>query len=113
SAVLLVYRLRQAALERDVAFARAKSEATEDLARVLLAVRDLSNTPLQTIAFASQTALQRHPELGPVVDRIDRSLARLRDLDRKLRSLEHAVKWTRREVSFDAEALGTEPRDQP
>jgi hypothetical protein len=71
--ILLGYRLRQARLERRIVLERAQLEATERLATVLLAVRDLSNTPLQTIAIAAELARSRHPDLAPLMARIDRS----------------------------------------
>jgi hypothetical protein len=106
SVILLAYRLRQSVLERGIAFARARNEATEELAKVMLAVRDLSNTPLQTIAFAAETARTLHPDLAPVIDRIDRSLGKLRALDRRLRAHEHTVRWTPREESFNQLPVG-------
>jgi hypothetical protein len=104
SAILLGYRLKQALLERKMLVERVRLEATARLANVLLAVRDLSNTPLQTIALAADLARTRHPDLAPIMDRIDRSIARMRDLDQTLRQHEHAVKWSD-EASLDAKEL--------
>lgn len=102
AAGLLWYRLRRTELELEIAVARAKLASTEHLARVLLAVRDLANTPLQTIALAAETVRELHPDLDPVMDRVARSLGKLRALDRKLRGFDEAVKWTRRDESLDA-----------
>jgi hypothetical protein len=85
AAILFRYRMKRTALERDVAVARAKVEASEQFTRRLMAIRDLANTPLQTIAFAAETARQRHPDLAPLLDRITRALSRLRAVDRQLR----------------------------
>jgi hypothetical protein len=104
STILLGYRLKQAMLERRIVVERVRLEATERLAIVLLAVRDLSNTPLQTIALAADVARTRHPDLAPFMDRIDRSIARMRDLDQTLRQHEHVVKWSE-EASLDAVEL--------
>jgi hypothetical protein len=110
SMFLLVYRVRRHALERDIARAHAQVEVTGQLAVVLLAVRDLANTPLQTIAFAAAAARERHSDLGPLMDRVDRSLAKLRLLDRRLRVHDSAVRWTRREESLDAGRVALGPK---
>jgi hypothetical protein len=101
SAVLLAHRLRRLALEREVARAHAEVATAQKFARVVLAVRDLSNTPLQTIAFAAAMARTRHPDLEPILDLVDRSLARLRELDGRLQERERAVEWSSGEGSFD------------
>src|SRR5262249_53691387 len=46
---LYLYRERAMRIERDWARAQAESRALDRLARIGLAVRDLSNTPLQTL----------------------------------------------------------------
>ena len=85
SAILLVHRLRRLALERDIARTKAELDATHRAARFVLAVRDLSNTPLQTIALEMAYAKERHPDLERSMRSIERSLARLRELDELLR----------------------------
>lgn len=107
--ILLWYRLKRTALELDIALTRAKLSSAEHLAKVLLAVRDLANTPLQTIAFAAETVRERHPDVGPVIDRVERSLDKLRAVDRQLRGFDVAVRWTEREESLDALALTSRP----
>jgi hypothetical protein len=100
--VLLAYRLKTLALEREIARAHAEVTTTHALMKVLLAVRDLANSPLQTIAFAAMTTRQRHPDLEPVMRLVDRALDRLRELDERLRQHEGAVDWSRTDESFDA-----------
>jgi hypothetical protein len=90
--ILLAYRVKRGALERDVAVAQAQLQAAQALSRVLLTVRDLANTPLQTIALSVEIARARHPDLGPTCDRVDRSLARLRALGNRLRDVEPVAK---------------------
>ena len=107
SGILIVYRSRQMAIEREVAVARTRIEATAHLARVLLAVRDLANTPLQTIAFAAEAARRAHPDVAPLMDSVDRSLGKLRELDRRLRDHDDRLSWSRADESLDAEALVT------
>lgn len=105
--VLLWYRLSRAAVELEHAITRQKLASTEHLAKILLAVRDLANTPLQTIAFAAETAREMHPDVGPVMDRVERALDRLRILDERLREHDSALTWTDGDESFDAGALAS------
>ena len=87
------------------ALAIAETDGARDDARVLLAVRDLSNTPVQTIAFAAAAARRMHPDIGPLMDRVDRSLGKLRALDRQLRGHDDSVQWTQRDESIDARSI--------
>jgi hypothetical protein len=105
--VMLVYRLKRSEMERKFAAACAERDASEQVGRVLLAVRDLANTPLQTIAFAAETAREIHPDVGPVMDRVERSLAKLKMLEKQLHMHESRVKWTGREESLDALSLAS------
>jgi hypothetical protein len=117
SAVLVGYRVRRLALEREVAHFRAESLTTQRFARVFLAARDLANTPLQTITFAAATAREKHPDLEDVVSLIDRSLVKLRELDQLMRDQEAAVSWTSNEESFDPRKVfdkeSQDPGDDP
>jgi hypothetical protein len=102
SGLLLAYRLKRSALEREVARAQAELETTRKFARVLLAARDLSNTPLQTIAFAAARAKTVHPDLEPTMGLVERSVQKLCRLNDRLREHEAALRWTEDE-SFDSE----------
>jgi hypothetical protein len=99
--VLLGYRLRGLALERELAHAHAEVETTRKFAKILLSIRDLANTPLQTITFAVETARTRHDDLEPVLRPVDRALGTLRDLGQRLRQYEATVEWTAAEEAFD------------
>jgi hypothetical protein len=107
SVIVLVYRVRQQRIEHAFAVTRARIEVTERYARVMIAVRDLANTPIQIIALAAEAARRREPGVGHLMDRVDRSLARLRELDRRLRGYEHLVEWRARDESIDAESTVT------
>jgi hypothetical protein len=73
----------------------------EELARMSLAVRDLANTPLQTLELTLE--LLRRSDADPtIVERLSRSLQRLRRLNELLASYEQDVVWTARQESFDA-----------
>lgn len=101
SMILLAHHLKRLALEREVARAHAEVLTAQKFTKVLLAVRDLSNTPLQTIMFAAATARAKHPDLEPIMALVDRALRTLQHLDERLREQEAALEWTTNEESFD------------
>ncbi len=90
---LLVFRLRRAALAARVARAAEEAIALQRLSQVLLDVRDLSNTPLQTIAFSAALIRKEHPELQPVLGHIDQALQKLKELDAALKVFEGHAVW--------------------
>ena len=85
-AVLLVYRLRGLAFERDVLRLQAEAAAAEHVARDYLRLRDYANTPIQTIVFATELMRVRNPDLQPILARLDRATKRLMELSRALKS---------------------------
>jgi len=105
SLALLAYRLHAQHLERRFMTMRSETAASERLARTFLAVRDFTNTPLQTIQLANEVIRKRDPTLGPVVDRIDRSVDRLFRLNQTFAAYEGHLKWTPADVSPNAETL--------
>ena len=92
-------------LERRVLTMRSETAATQRLARTFLAVRDFTNTPLQTIQLAAEVIRKRTPDLAPIVDRIDRSVDRLFRLNHTFTTYESQLTWTADDISPDAEAL--------
>jgi hypothetical protein len=103
--VLLAYRLRGLHLEREMLRMHAEAAAAEQLTRASLRVRDYANTPIQTIAFTIELLRARNPELGSVLDRMERALERLRELGRALSRHEAAHKWSAGDESLDPGAL--------
>jgi hypothetical protein len=102
---LLVYRLQGQALERRVLRLSSETAVSERLARTFLAVRDFTNTPLQTIELSTQAIRRTNPELGLTLDRIDRSVDRLFRLNHTFSTYESHLKWTDSDVSLDPDAL--------
>ena len=98
---MLAYRVHSVALARRVLRVRTESIATQRLARTFLALRDFTNTPLQTIEFAVKIVRKQCPESGPVVDRIDRCIDRLYRLNHAFSVYESQIEWTDKEVSPD------------
>jgi hypothetical protein len=82
--VLLLYRRRQFALERALVREQAETESLKRLARLSLVVRDLANTPTQTIALTSSLIRAQHPDLEREAGLLSRSADKLAELNRLL-----------------------------
>jgi len=106
--VLLVYRLRGLASERDVLRLQAEAAAAAQVARGFLRLRDYANTPIQTIIFATELLRRRHPDLEPILACIDRATKRLMELSRALKSYDSMNSWDPPGQSSDDEV----PTDQ-
>jgi hypothetical protein len=98
---ILGYRVHSVSLARRVLRIRTESIATQRLARTFLALRDFTNTPLQTIELAANVIRKRCPDMAPVLDRIDRSIDRLYRLNHAFAAYESQLVWTEDEVSPD------------
>lgn len=105
AAVALHFRLKGLELERSMARLKAERRALNDLARIFLGLRDLTNTPLQTIELS--TRLLESGKLSGMEGSayIRRSLVHLRELSEILALHEHDVDWSHTESSFDASIL--------
>jgi len=102
---MLVYRVHSVALSRRMLRVRTESIATQRLARTFLALRDFTNTPLQTIELAAKIVRKRCPEMTPTLDRVDRSIDRLYRLNHAFSVYESQIEWTDKDVSPEPSAL--------
>jgi hypothetical protein len=100
--VLLIYRLRGLALEREMLRIQAEAAAAEQLARTFLRVSDYSNTPIQTIAFTTELLRAKTHDLKPTLDRLERAVEKLTELSHALTRYENAHKWSPGDESLDA-----------
>jgi hypothetical protein len=100
--VLLIYRLRGLALEREMLRMQAESAAAEQLARTFLRLRNYTNTPLQTIAFTTELLRAKHDDLKHILDRLERAGDKLTELSHALNRYENAHKWSPGEESLEA-----------
>lgn len=103
--VLLVYRLRGLANERRMVRAQAEAAALDRFAHVALALRDLSNTPLQTLELGVSLLRTRAPELAPDIARLERALGRLHQLNGVLARYESDLTWAPGDDALDSEAV--------
>jgi hypothetical protein len=98
--VLLLYRRRSLGLERELSEARARRLSVERLAGVSLALRDLANTPLQTLTTGVGLLRHNAPDSDRVLASMERALARLEKLRHSLAPFER--EWQPADESFDA-----------
>ncbi len=101
---LLGWRVRNHTIELKLRQARADAEALERLARLLLALRDAANTPLQTLELAL-TLLRRGPCSEALLASMERAVHRLRALTQRMASADALLVWHKGEESFDAETV--------
>ncbi|HEY2745881.1 MAG TPA: hypothetical protein VGL86_14695 [Polyangia bacterium] len=100
--VLLVFAARRYDVERMLVEEQKHAAALEQLARTLLAVRDFCNTPLQTIESATAVTRMHHPAAAADLERIERALGRLHELNEILSQHEQHLRWGKEDESFDA-----------
>jgi hypothetical protein len=105
SIMLLVYRRRGLANERRMVRAQAEAAALDRFAHVALALRDLSNTPLQTLELGVSLLRAKAPEMAPELERLERALGRLHQLNGVLARYESDLTWAPGDDSLDSEAV--------
>lgn len=111
--VLAFDRHRRLSLERQVAMARADAVAAEHLARTILAIRELANTPIQTIEFCNELLRTTEESAHPaILERIDRSTARLREVSQLLREYESSARWGSDDAAMNARRVLEEGADR-
>lgn len=99
---VLFYRLKNLEIEREVNQMRAEQKAIGDIAHIFLGLRDLTNTPLQSIELTANLLgnHQLSPDEGAQF--LESSLVQLRELSKILTSYEKDVDWQITGSSFDA-----------
>lgn len=100
--VLLIYRLRGLALEREMLRVQADAAAAEQLARTFLRLRDYTNTPIQTVVFTAELLLAKNHDLKPALGRLERAGEKLMELSHALTRYENAHNWRPGDESLDA-----------
>jgi hypothetical protein len=91
--VVLGFKQRGNSLRGELENARAEKVAIERVARVSMALRDLANTPVQTLELVRQKLLTRDPQITVQTERMGRALERLERLNDILGPYQSAVVW--------------------
>ena len=103
AAVLLLYRVRGLAIEREMLRVQAEAAASDQVARSFLRLNDYANTPLQTIAFATELLRTKdRGDLTPVLDRLTRAVEMLKGLSEALTRHQKGHHWNPGEESLDS-----------
>jgi hypothetical protein len=100
---VLGFKQRSNILRAELEHARAEKVALERLARVSIALRDLANTPVQTLELVRQRLRAGEPQVELQTERMGRALERLQRLNDILAPYQSAVVWnedgpTQREI---------------
>jgi hypothetical protein len=107
---LYAHRTRSAAMQRQMHLAEAEASSMERIARMSLAVRDLANTPLQTLQAGVELLQRGGPSTPETIERLLRALLRLRELNQMLEPYAASLKWHAGEASLDSiEVLRQQP----
>lgn len=111
--VLLVYRRRADAKERELVRAHAEAESYQRYARAMLALRDLANTPLQTLTNIVELLRSRSPRPDETVERLARTVGRLTEFERATRPFEDELEWQPGDEAWDPRAILRGTRERP
>lgn len=99
------FRIRGTELEWSMARSRAHEEGLVRSARAVLALRDLYNTPIQTLTATTALLTNESTPRAEIARLNENALRRLSELSRMLSNYEGQIDWSRFEGSFDAEAV--------
>jgi hypothetical protein len=106
---VLVLQLRRQHMQVFLVNARVQRRALEQLAERLMAIRELTNTPLQTIEFCTALIRRRYPMAGDELDYMERAVKSLRELGDILSELEANERWSLEHEALDARATLSRP----
>jgi signal transduction histidine kinase len=84
----LWFRAQRRVMMQRLARARAEADALARMARLFLAVRDRTNTPLQTLELSTALLARRFPAAVPQLDRMEQAVTNLRELSAMLAATE-------------------------
>ena len=105
--VMLGFKQRAYALRAELQHERSDKLALERVARVSLALRDLANTPVQTLELVRQRLLADNPQLRIQTERMGRALERLRRLNDILAPYQSSVIWEGEITTVERELRST------
>jgi hypothetical protein len=99
---ILLYNRRSVRLARELSAVKGERLAAERVARMALSVRDLANTPLQTLTSGLSLLRMGQAPVAAVLDSMERALAKLSVLRRALGRFEQHLEWRPQDESFDS-----------
>ena len=90
---ILAYRFRVRQLELMARKAHSETESTRRLAEAFLKLRDLMNTPVQSIEIAASLLGKGSSNQAEIVQQLRQSCEQLREINRMLKQYEHQLEW--------------------
>ncbi len=102
ASILIMYRRRALELEQKLIEMAAQKKSIDRFANAMLAVRDLSNSPLQTLIGTTAMLNEEVVPRGEIARLNRNAVNRLCELSQILATHEHQVDWSRTKASFDA-----------
>jgi hypothetical protein len=100
--VMLAFRYHRNSLQAELERERAERLAVEKVADVALALRDLANTPTQTIELIRHQLATQDERTAALAEHLRRALDQLLRLSALLSRYAQAVSWKKRLTSFDS-----------
>jgi hypothetical protein len=82
--VLYFFRLRGLRIAELAARKAAEARMARRMTRTVLTIKDLANSPIQSLALDAENLLRRHPGDASIGGRVRRAAVRLRELNRVL-----------------------------
>jgi PAS domain S-box-containing protein len=110
--ILLLHRRRQLTAQRDLIRIETKAAYIDRFMRKFLAVRDLANSPVQSLETTLAVLRLKHPDTEPQLERIERQIDRLRKLSTVLSQYE-PQSWSTADESFDPLEVLQQAEDSP
>ncbi len=98
---ILLYSRRSVRLERELSAVEGERLAAQRLASMALSVRDLANTPLQTLTSGLSLLRMGQAPSAVVLDPMERALTKLGMLRRALGRFEQHLEWHPQDESSD------------
>jgi len=103
--VVLLFRLRGRKRAREALAAHEQAKMLRKSAQLILAVRDLVNSPVQSLSIDAELIRARHPDLAPVAERIQRSIHNLSRLNALVSKQAEALSPHLGQESFNAQEV--------
>jgi hypothetical protein len=112
-ALLAVYRARRQQQDVATTVKLERAAALQRLMRSYLAVRDLVNTPLQTLRVSAHLLEVRYPTAKEITGPMERAVERLNELNQLLADEASAFEWSPGTEAFDAVTVLRASRSKP
>lgn len=108
---MLAYRIRMHKLEEQLMHVFVETTTDHRLAKAYLAIRDMFNSPLQSLALIPALLRTNTPETEKIAGYVEEAVGRLEALSQTLYSFNQREDWHRDSTSFDAlESIDKETR---